>query len=200
MKYILCIFLSLILYGCSFVLSKLYGVKNLKSFDKDKCEKFINSIDFKNIPHYTHYIDSISFRCYYSINKKYSKDLYQPIQILYFRNDSLVSFHANCYAKGSFTHLNWNYDNKFKYFIPKSAVNTDSIGIQLSKVNSCFNLTIKDTSNKIYIYILWTRVLEKVSYSAIQVVINNIIETHSEDKAVIYLINNDQFFVNNIEI
>jgi hypothetical protein len=191
--------LPLLLFGCSAILSKLYGIKTIQAFDQNKCEQFIKAINFKNIPYYNYYIDSTAFNSYYesSVKKKHKKDLSQPIQILYFENDSLISFHANCYASGSLTNLNWNVNERFNYFIPKSAIKTDSIGINLTKVKNCFNINNTTSENSISICIIWTRMFEKISKSAIETVIKNLTDNNSESKVVIYLINNDKSFIEN---
>lgn len=198
-KTILIISLPLVLFGCSAILSKLYGIKTIRSFEQEKCEQFINTINFGNIRHYNYYIDSTAFKCYYesAINKKHNKDLSQPIQILYFENDSLTSFHANCYASGSLTKLNWNVNERFNYFIPHSAIRTDSVRISLNKAKNCFNINNTLKEDSITICIIWTRMFEKISKSAIETVVKNLRDNNSESKAVIYLINNDKSFIEN---
>ena len=76
------------------------------------------------------------------------KNHYQPIQALYYdRNDRLVSFHINCYAgidvPGE-NELNWNQENAFASFLPRSVVPIDSI-LPLSKYLSF----IKTFDNKL---------------------------------------------------
>src|SRR4030095_359290 len=59
------------------------------------------------------------------------KNHYQPIQALYYdRNGQLVSFHINCYAGIDVPgkdDLNWNQENAFATFLPKSVAPFDSI-------------------------------------------------------------------------
>lgn len=198
-RIILIITLPLVLFGCSAILSKLYGIKTIHTFDQNKCEKFINTINFKNIAYYNYYIDSTAFKfyCESSINKKHKKDLSQPIQIIYFENDNVTSFHANCYARGSLTNLNWNVNDRFNYFIPQSAIKTDSLGINFTKVKHCFNINNITTGNSIAICIIWTRMFEKISKSAMETVIKNLTDNNAESKVVIYLINNDKSFIEN---
>jgi len=64
------------------------------------------------------------------------KNHYQPIQALYYdRDGQLVSFHINCYAGINVSgkdDLNWNQENVFASFLPKSVVPVDSL-LPLSK-------------------------------------------------------------------
>lgn len=59
------------------------------------------------------------------------KNHYQPIQASYYdKEGKLVSFHINCYAAiGTVDKqdLNWNQQNAFQTFIPKSVVPIDTI-------------------------------------------------------------------------
>jgi len=63
------------------------------------------------------------------------KNHIQPIQALYYdRNGQLVSFHINCYASTGVpgSDFNWNQQNAFKNFVPRTVVPLDSI-LPLSK-------------------------------------------------------------------
>ena len=63
------------------------------------------------------------------------KNHYQPIQALYYDRDQLVSFHINCYAGIDVSgkdDLNWDQENAFASFLPKSVVPVDSL-LPLSK-------------------------------------------------------------------
>jgi hypothetical protein len=58
------------------------------------------------------------------------KNHYQPIQALYYdRNGQLVSFHINCYASTGIpdSDLNWNQQNAFASFVPRTVAPVDSI-------------------------------------------------------------------------
>ena len=63
------------------------------------------------------------------------KNHYQPIQALYYdRDGQLVSFHINCYASTGIpdSDFNWNQQNAFENFVPRTAAPLDSI-LSLSK-------------------------------------------------------------------
>jgi hypothetical protein len=81
---------------------------------------------------YIHYLFSLD-------TSKYANEIqnhYQPIQATYYNKaGELVSFHINCYAGLGVKDkddLNWDQQNAFASFIPKSVVPVDSI-LPLSK-------------------------------------------------------------------
>lgn len=184
--------------NCSRILSKLYGVNDLKKFDKEKCEKFISSIDKKGIKTYSFYADTNSYQCIRRIplSKKIRKDFSQPVQIIYFNEDSLVSFHANCYAQGKVSNIDWNVNGRFDRFIPLSAIPLDSARFSLNDFAKCYSGEKPVKEKKYTVIIYWSRMLEKISGTAITTVINNIIRFNKKEEVVIYLINNDQSFIN----
>lgn len=185
------------LTGCSAILSKMYGISTLKKFDKEKCEQFVSTIDKKNIKFFSYYADTNSYNCVRKIpiSNGVKKDFSQPIQIIYFNNDSLVSFHANCYAKGSASNLNWNIDNRFNQFIPKTAIDIDSAKFSIKDFSKCYPNQLIVKEKKVTVIIYWTLMLEKISKTAIETVINNIQNNKVENDVVVYLINNDQSFI-----
>jgi hypothetical protein len=125
-------------------------------------------------------------------NKK--KDFGQPVQMLYFEKNILKSYHINCYARGRLTNLDWNMDKRFSTFLPKTAVNIDTLTIKLDDYSKIYN-EIKMDSKNYTIIIFWTFFLEKISYSAIQTVIENIYKFDKIDTIDFYLINTDKYFM-----
>lgn len=198
MKNILLIITLVLLTSCSLVLSKVYGVKELSKFDKQEYDNFISKLKIENTNYYSLVSDSASFRK--SINLGDSiltkKDLYQPIHILYFEKKQIVSFQANCYAKGTLKNLNWNYDNRFSFFPPKSAVPiTNEHNITFEKFKEIYP-QLKNIKEKRYsIIIFWTLMLKNISYDAIQTVFKNIKKFNKTNETIVYLINTDKFFV-----
>lgn len=196
--FILLVF-SFLLPSCSGVISKMYGVKSLTKFDEEKIKAFVNTIDKGSIEMQSIYGDSISYTCSRNLvqSKTLKNGLSQPIQILYFDDtDSLVSLHANCYAKGSLTSLNWNTDNRFSQFVPESAVSLDSAKFTFTDVSQCYKQNYKLSSTKKYtVVICWSLMLEKVSKDAIKTVIDNIKQFEKQNDVAIVLVNNDRSFL-----
>ncbi len=198
LKNILLVISILLLTSCSAIFSKIYGVKELNKFDKQEYDSFISKLKTENIMYFSLISDPASFRK--SINLGDSvltqKDLYQPIQILYFEKNQIVSFQANCYAKGTLKNLNWNYDNRFSIFPPKSAVPLNNErNVTFKEFNEIYP-ELKNIKGKKYsIIIFWTSMLENISYDAIETVFENIVKFDKTHETVVYLINTDKFFI-----
>jgi len=196
-KIIFLVIISLSITSCTFIFSKLYGVKEISGFNQREYRKFINSVKDSTITMYDIAIDSSDFTRFfkYETSPHKRKIFSQPIQILYFnKSKKLISFHANCFAKGKLTNLDWNTDLRFNTFPPLSAVAADSIPTNLNKYRSILE-TINFTDNKKYVIIIfWTRMLEKVSKTAILTVINNLKKFNKVNDSVIILVNTDDFF------
>ena len=106
--------LVVILSSCSAIMSSMYGVKRIKRFDQQNYDNFI-----AKAKEYTDFVAIVSTHDQYrqlinlgkdSVEKK---DFGQPVQMLYFENGILASYHINCYAKGGVSNINWNKDNRF---------------------------------------------------------------------------------------
>ncbi|SUP53920.1 Uncharacterised protein [Weeksella virosa] len=97
-KIILFLIGTLTIFSCTKMLSNLYGVREINVFDKSEVEAFHQKIEHPTI---NLILDSIDFYELSKIetNELRTNDLTQPIQILYFEENKLSSFHANCYAK-----------------------------------------------------------------------------------------------------
>ncbi|MCB9361340.1 MAG: hypothetical protein H6588_08565 [Flavobacteriales bacterium] len=190
------LFLSFQFTSCSFILSTFYGVKNLKKFEQEKCEKFISDIDFKGVQYLQLYVDSnlTSFVKNNFLDKHLRNDFLQPIQMLYFVNDTLKSAHINCYAQGSANKLDWNVDHRFDEFLPKSAFPIDSLNFKAKIYCEVLGLENGEKDKNIVI-IHWTRMLEKQSRIAIEIVLDNLIRFKQEENYRIVLVNNDKRFI-----
>ena len=197
-KNTLLIIFILLLTSCSTILKDIYGVKELKEFNNQEYEKTLSRIKTYNVEYYSFISDSANFRSLINLGDSIltEKDLYQPIQILYFENNRIISFHANCYAKGTLRKLNWNYDNRFSIFPPKSAIplkNENKITFEtLKKIFP----QLKNIEEKRYsVVIYWTTMLENISKDAIETVFKNIVKFDEVNKTNVYLINTDKFFI-----
>jgi hypothetical protein len=188
------------LNGCNFFLKKFYGIKTLSQFNLEVCNKFIKSIDFKGISHHEIFIDTSNFKDFYelSLSENLKKYLKQPIQILYFKNDSLISFHANCLAKGTLRKLDWNINGRFDHFPPLTALTSDSINITWTQIKNSFRIdnNLVDSQYQVIVCFFWTTMLEAISKDAISLVVENIVKFHFESKTFILLVNNDKSFIN----
>lgn len=184
------------LSSCSTVLKKLYGIEDLKAFDPVKvkeCERYMTDL----YPSATAIISSdTSFKKFIDEFSEFNKnDVSQPIQILYFKNDSLISYHINCYAKGSLNgHLNWNYDGRMNSYPPKSAVQL-SVRKRLSDLISIYEFPTLRESDVIVFF--WSTLLNRQSKEAFKVIVDNIENSNFPDtnRKQIIIINIDKAYL-----
>ncbi len=183
--------------SCSVIFSTLYGVKKINGFDEKKYEKFISGIKDTSIDMYDVVIDSAQFMQIVTSDTSafVRKNFSQPIQILYFDSaGKLISFQANCYAKGSLSNLDWNTNDRFNEFPPVSAVPANNLKTNINRYKTILN-KIGYKKNKDYVIIIfWTRMFEKISREAILTVFDNIKKFNENDKAAVILVNTDYFF------
>lgn len=168
----------------------------MTSFNQEKYDKtlyFFNS-HYKENQISSYIGEDSNFKEYSLLDTTITNSLLQPIQILYFKNDTLKSFHANCFAKGSITgSLNWNYDNKFNYFIPKSAIAVEDRSINLSDIKSIYKIDKK--TQEVTIVFFWTNTFSKLSINAFKQIVDNL-KLHSINNIDIIAINTDYSFIN----
>ena len=187
----LCFAVAILLAGCGV----LYDFKPIKQFDQKEYDKMITFVidrDFKINPIVSEYEQFDAYRTCIQDSLWQHQTAVQPVQILYFKKDSLLSYHINCTAKGGFSNLNWNTDQRFETFPPVSAVPITPQMQNLSKIRDIYG--IHDDSEYL-IVVFWTNMLPKISKSAIETVKTNLRENGAVNKAGLVLVNTDKFYV-----
>jgi len=190
--------LLFIIPGCSAILSKAYGVKTLNKFDPQAYRHFLSNLKPGEISVKTLLSDSLSYKETIDLGDSIitKKDLYQPIHFIYFQNGNPVSFQANCYAKGTPTKLNWNYQNRFSVFPPLSAIPLENENkLFLKKFKEIYPALAKGKSKKYTVLVFWTLMIPKISHDAITTIFKNIEETHHVKETSVYLINTDNYYI-----
>ncbi|MBQ4441350.1 MAG: hypothetical protein II899_04505 [Bacteroidales bacterium] len=188
---ILCFAIPILLAGCGM----LYGYKPLKQFDQKDYDLMITSVldqDYKISHIVSDYEQFDAYRTCIQDSLWQHQTAVQPIQILYFKKDSLLSYHINCTAKGRLSNLNWNTDQRFETFPPATAVLITPQMQNLSKIRDIYG--INDDSEYLVV-VFWTNMLPKISKSAIETVKTNLRENGALNKAGIVLVNTDKFYV-----
>jgi len=195
------LYLSILIYSvslifgmssCTTLMSKMYGINQIEGVNEKKINEFYSTIDFHGIQTDKVIIDSLEFQMFREHeNDSVKKDLSQPLQIHYFENSDLASFHANCYAKGRLKNLDWNYQKRFETYIPRSAVEDLTPYPNLHRLSKAIPDIDLSKEGEIVIAIFWTRMLEDISKSAINTVLGNISEFNEEDDVRLVLINTD---------
>lgn len=173
----------------------MYGVQQLKDFNEKEYKDFISSLKEKN-NFFSIISDTNQYKNIIKLgrNPKEKNDFGQPVQILYFENNTIKSYHANCYVQGSLTNLNWNTDERFSAFIPKSAVPIDSLKINLNDYIKIYPNITSQKGEKYTVLIFWTLMLEKISNSAIETVFFNLKQFNKKSETSVILINSDKYF------
>lgn len=181
--------------SCQTLFKKMYGFNELQSFDTTMYVDFIKSFpsDFYFTPIVGTGEQSRQVSQFDTVNSWYRQQMMQPCQIIYFKGDSLVSFHANCLAPAKGFNLNWKYDHRFETFPPKSALAIDSMYVSLSDYRSVYPEISENDDYTILIY--WTNVLQKVSRSAIMTAFENCKQFKQMQKCRFYFINSDKFLI-----
>ncbi len=177
------------LSGCGM----LYGYRRIQTFDETVYSKFISEIDDTALTIQPLVSDYSTFRSYRFIcEDSLWQNFYsgQPVQILYFMNNSLVSYHVNCMAKGMFSNLNWNTENRFDSFPPSSSLKPPHI-----IPNNVFCLYDINQKDKCVVIVFWTTMFCEVSKSAIETVKSNIHRYGKCQDVVVYLINTDYYYL-----
>lgn len=188
----------LLFTSCQALFKAFVGYRPMEQFDQSKYDAFIGKLP-KDVP-FTSIISSedqslavIEF----DTAKHAQHNLYQPIQMLYFRETELVSYHVNCKAPSKGFGLNWNYEGRFEAFPPKSPLNCDSININLAQYQRVYPEINGDGEYTVMVY--WTNVLPKLSRSAIKTVFNNLKEFNQVENCRVYLINDDRLLIDNMK-
>lgn len=197
-KYSLLTVLLFVIGGLLFyepILNKIYGINQLSFFSEQEYTESIKEIKVY-FPKEQNFIMSSEeeFKRYISLapNEDIDFSIRQPMQLLYFDNGRLVSYHVNCYAEGSVFSgkINWNTDNRFDAFVPKSAVET--FDLSLKDINNIYSLKA-DNLKGITIIVFWNQMFFKNSIGLIETLRDNNIKYN--DKANIVFINTDKFYI-----
>ena len=135
------------------------------------------------------------------------KNLYQPLKIMYFHGEELISLHINCYCPPTLDfNLNWNYNHQFDEFPPATTVPLDGMTVTRSQMQTIFP-EIKGEADYTML-IFWTNMLHKISRSEIKTVYKNLEKfcpstlrqaQGSGTSMEIYLVNNDIMMTKSLE-
>ncbi|MBQ6725095.1 MAG: hypothetical protein IJQ89_00810 [Bacteroidales bacterium] len=197
MKKRICIVLlaALLFSGCEKTMSVLYGVRNIDKFEQERCDDFAASVVRESISLSALVSDSLQFVAYWNLfaDTLWKRTAVQPVQILYFMGDTLVSYHVNCYAKGGMASLDWNTDNRFGQFPPQSAVPLTTLQLSFPQIAELYGVEAK---KDLKIVVFWTNMLAKISKSAVNAALDNVEKHGQNKKCEVFIINTDKFFIN----
>ena len=202
-RLVLLLVLLLTFTGCNTLASLLFGFREIHGYNTEQCEKFYKKLpkDFEFTPLVC---NEKQFQQVSELgtDSMQMKNLYQPLKIMYFHGDSLVSFHINCYCPPTFGfNLNWNFNHQFDEFPPATTVPLDGMTVTRSQLQTIFP-EIKGNADYT-VLIFWTNMLHKISKGEIKTVYKNLKRfgpsTGSGADVEIYLINNDIMMTKSLE-
>lgn len=181
------------------IVLRLVGIQELEVFSqKDYDESLIRLKE--QYPEDSQFLIStqeqfISYSSLVEKDKQYV--LTKPIQLLYFKEDSLVSIHSSCNVPINYWtwKLDWNIDDRFEQFPPLSS--TSVWDIKLQQIQELYGFRMENTSENTLI-VFWSRMMEKQVYGALEKVIYNKRLSKSEEKLNTIFINVDHAFLGKI--
>ncbi|MBQ6306290.1 MAG: hypothetical protein IJK78_06980 [Bacteroidales bacterium] len=180
-----------LLSGCNTLAPMLFGFREINGYNAEQCGKFYKKLskDFEFIPLICNEKQFMQVS-ELGADSMQMKNLYQPLKIMYFHGDELISFHINCYCPPTLCfNLSWNYNHQFDEFPPTTSVPLDGYTVKLSEMQAIFP-EIKEEKNYT-VLVFWTNMLHKVSKSEIKTVYKNLKMFGQLDEVDVYLINND---------
>ena len=177
--------------SCNTLAPMLFGFREIHGYDAEQCEKFYRKLpnDFAFTPLVC---NEEQFRQVSNLgaDSMQMKDLYQPLKIMYFHGEELVSFHINCYCPPTIGfNLNWNFNHQFDEFPPRTSVPLDGYGLKRSDMQAVFPEIAGEKGYTVLVF--WTNMLHKISKSEIKTVCKNLKKFGHLNDAEVYLINND---------
>ncbi len=191
-KHILLLILTLVfLTSCNTLAPLLFGLQEINGYDAEQCEKFYRKLpkDFAFTPLVC------NEQQFWQVSQlgadsMQMKNLYQPLKIMYFCGDELVSFHINCYCPPTLSfNLNWDYNHQFDEFPPTTSVPLEGYTVTRAKMQSIFPKIKGDLGYTVLVF--WTNMLHKISKSEIKTVYKNLKKFGHLNDAEVYLINED---------
>lgn len=202
-KIIVLLGLLLSFSSCNTLAPILFGFREIHGYNAEQCEKF-----YKKLPKDFDFIPLVCKEKQFmqvselGADSMQMKDLYQPLKIMYFHGDSLVSFHINCYCPPTLGfNLNWNYKHQFDEFPPATTVPLDGYTLTLKDIQAVFPGIKGEKDYTVLVF--WTNMLHKISRSEIKTVYKNLkrfgSSTSSGTDVEIYIINNDILMSKSLE-
>ncbi|MCA4806491.1 hypothetical protein [Myroides odoratimimus] len=181
------------------IVLRLVGIQELEVFSQKDYDESLVKLKEK-YPEDSQFLIStqeqfISYSSVVEKDKQYV--LTKPIQLLYFKEDSLVSIHSSCNVPINYWtwKLDWNIDDRFEQFPPLSS--TSVLDIKLQQIQELYGFRMENTSENTLI-VFWSKMMEKQVYGVLETVIYNKRLSKSEKKLNTIFINVDHAFLGKI--
>lgn len=191
-RFLLLFAILLLLSGCSMMAKAVFGIDEIKKVDNKRIEAFLiesqRTIPCTQIVASTTQVDSI---IRLDLDSNQMQHRAQPVQVLYFDDDSLIFWHINCYTQSGFLSYDWNNRGSFDHFPPSPTVVEDSHhSMTLNRYRTIIP-ELKSTT-RYTVIVQWCNVLPKVSNKAVKAVATN---SKGRDDCTVYLLNADRWWV-----
>ena len=196
---IIVIAVLLVLTGCNTLAPMLFGFREIHGYDVEQCEKCYKKLpkDFEFTPLACNEKQFMQVS-ELGADSMQMKNLYQPLKIMYFHGDSLVSFHINCYCPPTLTfNLKWNFNRQFDEFPPATTVPLDGMTVTRSQMQTIFPEIKGEKDYTVLVF--WTNMLHKISRSEIKTAYRNLKKFKKLYETEVYLINNDIMMTKSLE-
>ena len=186
------VFISL--SSCSTMMPMLFGLQEIDGYNAEQCAKFYKKLpkDFAFTPIVCNNEQFFQVSSL-GVDSMQMKDLYQPLKIMVFHGDSLISFHINCKCPPTaLFNLNWNYWHQFDVFPPTTTVPLDDYTVTRNQLMNIFPEINGDSDYTVLVF--WTNMLNKISRSEIKTVHKNLKKfgpSTGSGTVEVYLINDD---------
>ncbi len=179
------------LASCNTLMPMLFGLQEIHGYNAEQCEKFYRKLpnDFALTPLVC---NEEQFRQVSNLgaDSMQMKDLYQPLKIMYFHGDTLVSYHINCYCPPTLGfNLNWNFNHQFDEFPPRTSVPLDGYALKRSDMQAVFPEIAGEKDYTVLVF--WTNMLHKVSKGEVKTVYKNLRRFCHLNDVDVYLVNVD---------
>ena len=183
----------LLFAGCNSLVGMLVGYKELRVFNENDCNTFLTEsqaiLPCSQILSTTEQTNSVLSL---DTSQAVFHDLYQPVHVLCFDGDSLVSWLVQCYAtKPGSLKVDWNHDGRFNTFPPQSSVSVPYNHLTLSHYKQIYPTLLSPT--RYTVLIIYTNMMRRVSHSAVEAAALSLRGHHNETTT--FLINTDRWWV-----
>lgn len=184
-----------LLTGCSVMAKMIFGIEEIKEYDEGRVETFLaesqRKVPCTQLVATAAQVDNL-IRLDLDTNMMQHRG--QPVQVLYFDNDSLVFYHINCYTQYGPLSYDWNHYGSFDRFPPAPTIVDDPHGsMTLGHYRAI--LPGVQSDSRYTVVILWNNMLRKVAAKAVDAVATN---TQGRSDCTVVLVNTDRWLVDYI--
>jgi hypothetical protein len=185
----------LLIGACVPISNAIVGFKQPKSLNEKEILKLANQFKIQEFPVFeldTSYSNFIKSKIK-GLRERHV--LVQPILILFFIQDTIVSINNNCFFPG-LPNINWNEFGTFNSFPPKSGYNSNELkNIQIKDIKRFFHplnskaIQVNNESFNKILLVNYNRTYKRQCKNLTKLLLNK----YKNDSQTIFFINNDDY-------